>query len=446
MRPFFLLGLNVYGIKNIEKPLEFTFYKKVVNKNFDPNEYRIKAIYGENGSGKTAIMTAVLILKNIILDKNYLYESVTQRNLIELINKKTRCATIGIEYVNEGIRGLHKIYKYEVELRIDNENRVYISRELFQSKKEINSYSKYNKIYETKDGDLIYFDNKKNITQYQEDTKNLLKQRAFPTFITTFLNPENVEDISFEILFVLTLFMFAISINVYIDDADDHRNYVNKLLLDEFEKKDISDTSDIIHSAQDVLKSELYKDVSNNIIPKEHFDLFENEVKRKAAFIRMFKPELIGIEVEKKDYSAESYKYNLKMNYPDYSIDSEYESNGIKKLMGLFGSLDVACSGSIVFIDELDSNINDVYLNKIIEYFMIYGEGQLCFTAHNLSPMSVLKKNKLSISFISSANTVHTWTRNGNQTPENAYRDGFIEDSPFNVDVTDFLGVLGEYE
>ena len=57
--------------------------------------------------------------------------------------------------------------------------------------------------------------------------------------------------------------------------------------------------------------------------------------------------------------------------------------------------------------------------------------------------MAVLRKNKNSISFLSGINTVHTWTNNGNQNPENAYRDGFIEDSPFNVDASDFLGILG---
>ena len=73
-------------------------------------------------------------------------------------------------------------------------------------------------------------------------------------------------------------------------------------------------------------------------------------------------------------------------------------------MMDLFYYLEDACMGMITFIDELDSNINDVYLDKIIEYFILYGKGQLCFTSHNLSPMSVLKKNKNAITFISSVN------------------------------------------
>ena len=134
------------------------------------------------------------------------------------------------------------------------------------------------------------------------------------------------------------------------------------------------------------------------------------------------------------------------MVYENYSLDKEFESRGIKKLMDLFGYLDAASTGWIVFIDELDSNISDVYLDKLIEYFVYYGKGQLCFTSHNLSPMNVLKGNKNSINFISSINTVHVWTNNGNLSPENAYKNGFIEDSPFNVDASDFLGLLGEMD
>ena len=133
----------------------------------------------------------------------------------------------------------------------------------------------------------------------------------------------------------------------------------------------------------------------------------------------------------------------IRMIYKDYTLDQKFESRGIKKIMELFEYLDMSADGQITFIDELDANINDVYLDKLIEYFILYGNGQLCFTAHNLSPMSLLKRNKESINFISSINTVHTWANNGNQTPARAYRNGFIEDSPFNVDASDFLGILG---
>ena len=127
-----------------------------------------------------------------------------------------------------------------------------------------------------------------------------------------------------------------------------------------------------------------------------------------------------------------------------YELSFNDESDGTKKMIAALPVILLALQeGRLVIIDELDANINDVYLDKLIEYFILYGNGQLCFTAHNLSPMSLLKRNKESINFISSINTVHTWANNGNQTPVRAYRNGFIEDSPFNVDASDFLGILG---
>ena len=48
MKPlFYLLSLKISGIKNIEVPIELNFYKKTINNSdFDPEKYRIKAIYG----------------------------------------------------------------------------------------------------------------------------------------------------------------------------------------------------------------------------------------------------------------------------------------------------------------------------------------------------------------------------------------------------------------
>ena len=84
----YLLRLKVQGIKNIAEPVEINFYKKTITNNFNADKYKIKAIYGENGSGKTAIITAVKILKNIIINKSYLTDTHNQKLLFEIVNKK----------------------------------------------------------------------------------------------------------------------------------------------------------------------------------------------------------------------------------------------------------------------------------------------------------------------------------------------------------------------
>lgn len=68
----YLLNFSFQGIKNIEQPLYLSFYKKTIQNDFLPENYKIQAIYGENGSGKTAIVTAVKILRELIINRNYL--------------------------------------------------------------------------------------------------------------------------------------------------------------------------------------------------------------------------------------------------------------------------------------------------------------------------------------------------------------------------------------
>ena len=65
----------------------------------------------------------------------------------------------------------------------------------------------------------------------------------------------------------------------------------------------------------------------------------------------------------------------------------EFESTGIKKLVKLYMYIREMKRGGIVFIDEFDANLHDVYLCALLEYLMEYGEGQLCFTTHNIGPM-----------------------------------------------------------
>lgn len=440
MKPdLYILTLDICGIKNIEKPIHLDFYKKTINRDFDPEKYKIKAIYGENGSGKTAIILSVKILQNILLDKNYLYDSDNQNSLVEIINKKTRKGYIECEiYVNID-NDDKEILDYYVAFEVKDDNRLYITEEKLYSKNGNYSKNVYLPVFETKDGTLVKFGDKDIFSFFKEKTQNLLDKQSFLTAVMSIKDiPESMQKI--EYVTVLELMVFALSMVVFIDNADNHRNYrlYQKIQNLDENKKD----GGVIETLRQIKKEIPMPYREDLFIHKDLYSLYEQKIAKLHLFIRIFKPELLNIEIEKKEHD-EYYKCNLKMVYEDYVLDQEFESCGIKKLMDLFVYLDAASSGMITFIDELDSNINDVYLDKIIEYFIYYGKGQLCFTSHNLSPMTVLKKNRNAITFISSINTVHTWTKCGHLSPENAYKNGFIEDSPFNVDASDFIGVLG---
>lgn len=320
------------------------------------------------------------------------------------------------------------------------DSRFYLVSEKLDSKNGNYSKNQYENIYSVSNGELSNFKvEKDNFQLYKKASLNLLEQQTFIDCIQKIKQPVFSENIYRKEL--LLLMFFALSLITYIDENDNHISYYLNEELKDYGKEKITQKKEL-ELFQDIKTKILEVNAKEKYVKKLMFSSYEEYVKRLFSFIKIFKPDLCNIEIEKKDYNETFYKCNLKMVYKDYILNQEFESRGIKKLVQLFNYLDAASKGEIVFIDELDSNINDVYLDKLIEYFALYGKGQLCFTAHNLSPMSILKKYRNSICFISSINTVHTWTKNGNQNPENAYKNGFIEDFPFNVDSSDFLGIL----
>ncbi len=436
---YYMLKLKVCGIKNIESPIEILFYKKTINNDFDPTDYHVKAIYGENGSGKTAIIHAVKLLSKIIVDKNYLLNNDTQKSLLGIINKKLKGCFIETEFY-ESSESRKYIYKYYIALKVKYDNRVYIAEEKLEQK--IGNYSRnhFHTIYHTCDAKLLSLQETDFFDNYYEKTQNLLDKQ---TFTSTLLDAFDEQNIDGELVVyepITSAILFAVSIHVLLDVEDDSLTYSIRDKINTIDENSVNELEmNFINQIKQILPRTRE---DNKLVPKAIYPMYEAKVSRMFEFINIFKPELRDIEIEKKE-REEYYECRLKMIYKDYDLDLDFESCGIKKLIDLFDYLDYASKGEIVFIDELDTSINDIFFDKIIEYFTYYGEGQLCFTAHNLSPMSILKENKYSISFISSVNTIHNWTNNGNLSPENAYRNGFIEDSPFNVDATDFLGILG---
>ena len=73
------------------------------------------------------------------------------------------------------------------------------------------------------------------------------------------------------------------------------------------------------------------------------------------------------------------------------------ESEGIKKLVSILMLLiDVyAKPSACVAVDELDSGIFEFLLGELLQVLKEHGRGQLIFTAHNLRPLEILDKGSL---------------------------------------------------
>lgn len=425
------------GIKCLKDSVTLDFYGKQVNKNFDPDQYRIKGIYGENGVGKSAIITGIAIYKNLLLTDNYVGESTTQKKLHELINKVTKTFKVSCEFVATEADKINIVH-HEIELVQDENESFVIAHELLQIKHN-NSKNMYKTVYETRDGVLTtvsYLDEKEEMDIRNRSMNLISRQTLLSLLITKLVDLKaNVSAQFYDVC--IMLMVFGLLLTTHFDKEDVHEQYFQQLRIEQL-KGDNKEEKAYIDELEKMMRINAK---NSRRIPNNYYEEFVEYTKKLTGFVKVFKRDLKSIDITKRE-NGDVYECELNLNYGKYSVNEEFESTGIKKLIELYSSLSIASLGGIVFIDELDSNINDVYLCRLIEYYMYYGEGQLCFTSHNIDPMMVLKDNKKSIDFLTSESVIVPWTKNGNYTPDGSYRNGMIKDIPFNIEPSDFIQIF----
>ena len=444
MKDRFLLNYRVSGIKNLTDEVSLSFYKKTISAPIHTEEYNIKGIYGVNGSGKSAILESVNIMRNLMTDVNYLNNPIVQKNLNEIINKKTSKLSISADFLVKDSQNIY-LFRYNINLIKNVMERYIIDEERLLYKKATSRKDELDTLLHIKDGEVIeiYKEEDTDLMEYFiKKTMNLLSNSSSLILYSEVMSNSDefkTRRVSFLGMCLWALRIVAENIYIYMDQSDNHVNYfLSDILLEE---KDLDFTT-IINQAKRLNANKLNIFHTNfDTVEKNAYSKYESIVKRLYNFIKIFKPELLDIDIDRKE-NGDVYVCSLNMVYDNYSISTEFESTGIKKLIKLFIYLDIMTKGGIVFIDELDSKLHDVYLCALLEYLMDFGRGQLCFTTHNVGPMDILKKHKKSIDFLSVDNKIYSWTSNGNYSPSKLYRTGMIEGSPFNIDSIDFIGIF----
>lgn len=455
MEKIYLINYSVKGIKTLDQLITLSFYKKTIPKNPDTQEYNIKGIYGMNGTGKSAILTSVEILRNLLVDPGYLNNPIAQKNLDAIINKRTEELFIKADYMAD-LGDILRIFRYSVTLTKNMSGKYIISHESLSMKKATSKSESMDLLFEVIDGEIKFLSGLKEENELSikilNKTMNLLETASMSVLyyekIWTVMIEDKRESKLYVGLLEVALFYLIVlgrKIHVYLDQSDDHRRYVARSSIENYGdgEKYKDEIDGLWHSLVKMDNDFLSMiAVTGNIVLKSLYSDFEEEVDQLYEFLHIFKSDLQKIEIDKKE-DHNCWICDLVMVYESYRIHAEYESTGIKKLIKLFVYIKEMVEGGIVFIDEFDSNLHDVYLCALLEYLMEYGEGQLCFTTHNVGPMDILKRRKKSIDFLSENHKIYSWKTNGNYSPSKLYRKGMIEGSPFNVDSIDFIGVFG---
>lgn len=442
---YVFLDIKMCGIKCIDKEIEIQFANKTIDDSVFAQPH-IKAIYGTNGAGKSSFMHGMNLYCQTIKDPEYLMVESRNGNLKEIINKKNNEAYVETYIAAERKKGFPPfIVHHRLEYKFDNNEALCVSHELVHLVKgnRWGSPDTEELLYEVKEGKIVFFNEKMKDFEDAVTTSsyNLLIRASLSSFFILLVIDEKRNSDFFKNDFANAIYHLYLSIiftSVFIDEKDIHK----------ISKKTLSYLLEKTKELKDKELPDKYGfsiDYEIDEVKVEDYGKYLTEIKKIERFLKIFKPELDEIDIDPSPANNVLICKKLMIYKDGTTVSSEYESNGIKKLMKLYPYLNYVETLGTVFIDEFDSNIHDVYLCKLIEYFVNFTHGQFVFTTHNLGPMEVLDdaKMKYSIDFINDSK-ISSWKRNGNYSVVNLYRSGAIPNCPFNIDSADFVKTFGD--
>lgn len=421
-----MMKMTLNHIKNVDKgSIEFDESRRLAkDKSEEPINYHglggVLGIYGQNGSGKTAIIDCLFLLKSIAFgfplksDNRFLYLP------------KQGSSDSSVEYSFLLIRNHHKFnLKYTISLYSDEpdvnslEFHTHILNESF-SVESLDSKEKYPMIFLSKDNndiDRMFSDDESftvakvlNITKKSNDfiqslsdllarkKVDYLEDRSFlfdSVFTKVLGNSEN-SNAGF-ISEMIELLKTQVCKNLYCYDTRNDAlgtmgcgTLVGTAMNMETNGNSVVGTFPIgIEGAFD--------------IPSDTLKLYQNLLEQinvvVGGFVPGFKAEYrtIGVPHMSKDGQRENTTIEMVRTDIGLLLPIIAESNGIRKFINLASAIICVYNNPSAWlaIDEFDSGVFENLLGQILEVMTERGKGQIVFTSHNLRPLEVINHKNL---------------------------------------------------
>lgn len=169
----------------------------------------------------------------------------------------------------------------------------------------------------------------------------------------------------------------------------------------------------------------------SSTIPEKSFDLVKKIIRNMNIALEQIVPGLtIGIEdlgtmISKEGRTVKLIQLMSLKN--SKKIPLQYESEGIKKIISVLQLLIVVYNNPsvTVAIDELDAGIFEYLLGELLGIISEKGKGQLIFTSHNLRPLETIDKGFIAFT---TTNPNNRYIRMTNVKGNNNLRDFYYRD------------------
>lgn len=444
-----LIGLKINNLKNVVNgEIKFFSYSDAYS-NAELSECDVNGIYGQNGSGKTAVINSIEIMQYLIRGESVPYEIFG-----EILNED-----IGTELSYEFliVNGKNKfkvIYTFELNTDKNDENKPDSKKHIYIRKESLN--------YKTKrigwvDSKEYTFDNSVDINNEIPDynNKEIIKSKDLLFENDNKLSNVAVISISnYKSLFFNSMF-FINYLSEIINNADNANN-VNKAqslnnlkiilsVLSNYSKTSLqiiqSSQLGVIYSGATTLVNVHLKGdalITQGIfplvykgsfgIPKQLYDQIVKTIDIINRAIKALVPNIEIVIVKEREYTdsngeqCEIKAYSIRNNK---KISLQFESEGIKRIISI-----LSCIVNVykdhnycLVIDELDSGIFEYLLGELVGILKENAKGQIIFTSHNLRILEKLKAKNIILTTINENNRYIKLKNVGNS---NNIRDLYI--------------------
>lgn len=405
-------------------------------------DYRasIAGIYGQNGSGKTALIDAIHLLKYSLCGKTI------PEKYADYIHVNEKYSTLKFRFKMQKEDTRYQIwYQFSLKKMLDesqgNEDSLEKSKLKYKVEilNEVLSFSYISKeekmrkspLIDTRTSDVFIPKSK-----YQE----LLKDNDEDS-VEILLTKRLVQAQSRSFIFsreMLNRFRKSCKIGQYMDVLNGLNTFGKKELF-------IIDTEhEALINMNALPLSFKYKDnkaemVGNLLfplnrpasIPNEATELVKKIIDNMNIVLKQLVP---GLTISVVDFGpVVSEEGNLERMLQLMSLKNgkeipfRYESAGIKKIVSILQLLIVVYNNPsiTVAIDELDSGIFEYLLGEILNIISEKGKGQLIFTSHNLRPLETIDKGFIAFT---TTNPENRYIRMTNVKENNNLRDFYYRD------------------
>ena len=375
-----------------------------VNKILSADKAEILGIYGQNGSGKTAIVDALYFLQKVMIGADL------DQSLEDYMDTDSDTAEIFADF-NLFMDGIVFEIGYKLSL-IREEKEVVISRETLSAAKNENGIRTNKTVfmdYQREQKDVI-FKPQKRLDEILEENKEIktdliVARKMAEKSNCSYIFGESSREIfcreyqngfqQFSVI-ISSLFEFALKDLFVIRNTHSGVISANFVLPMAFriENDNIGAKGDFTVSLTEPI-----------LVDEERKKLLETIVEQINIVLYTIIP---GLQVTIKNYGKQSlndgeegWKLELMSKREGMKeIPIRMESEGIIKIISILNALIQAFGNPSIclVIDELDSGIFEYMLGELLDIFKKSAKGQLIFTSHNLRALEMIDKESIMFS------------------------------------------------